>query len=119
MIKMVDTKNTYWSNTGKFNDLATQLQTLIPVEGSIKGSKNAALERFRKAQNSYYDLYNNGLMNRARTFSSVFNIRVTEFKHRTRYGFAYAQPMYVLCERRMDEIILMAAEEQGLFCFIK
>ena len=116
---MVDTTNTYWSGTGKFNELAEQLQTLIPVEGAIKGSKNQALERFRKAVNCFFDLCNNGVCNRARSFAKVFNLNVGNFKMRTRYGFKYTATMYDLCEGRMDEIILVAAEEQGLVSLLK
>lgn len=118
---MVDTTNTYWSGTGKFNELAEQLQTLIPVEGAIKGSKNQALERFRKAVNCYYDLYNNGLCNRARSFAKVFVINTGEYKIFSRGGrrLCFADVMYVAVERRMDEIILTAAEEQGLVSLLK
>ena len=64
----------YWNEEGFHQTIAEALQGLIPVIGEVPEGKttNKALERFRRAQNCYYDLYNNGLINRAREFSTLF-----------------------------------------------
>ena len=54
----------YWNNKGKYQTLSDKLSGLIPDSGSVKNtSKNRKLEKYRKACNCYYDLYNNGLCN--------------------------------------------------------
>ena len=64
---------TYWCSKGKYPELNEALQKLIPAEGPVANAKkNRALEKFRKASNCYYDLYNNGLCNRATEFRGVF-----------------------------------------------
>jgi len=105
-------QDTYWANNGKYNDFAAKLQKLIPVEGSVSspGGRNKNLERFRKATNCYYDLYNNGLCNRARAFSKIFGIASSN------YGFGngrFSQNMYTMVEEKMDVIVENAAREQG------
>lgn len=61
-------EKTYWNNCGTYAEAVAKLQTLIPDEGACSSAttKNKALDRFRRASNCYYDLYNNGLCNRAR-----------------------------------------------------
>jgi hypothetical protein len=99
----------YWNETGKYQDLYKKLRELIPAEGSVNGSRsyNKKLERLRKAGNCYYDLFNNGLGNRATEFRQVFGFGGTWIaKSRSYYS--------LLLENKMDEIILAAAEEQCL-----
>jgi hypothetical protein len=103
--------NTYWSNNGKFQTTADALQALIPDEGDIKGNKNKALERFRKAVNCYYDLYNNGLCNRARSFAAVYGIGASSYGS---YGRGYSPRLYARVEDKLNEIIVAAAAEQGI-----
>jgi hypothetical protein len=100
-----DYSETYWCRKGKHEDLHTAIQELIPTEGKVKSpNKNRALERFRIAANCYYDLYNNGLCNRARSFAGVF-------------GFSgigvLTQSLIDRTETKMDEIILAAYAEQS------
>lgn len=104
--------NTYWSNNGKYQAVADQLQKLIPCEGSVPAArgKNAKLEQFRKAVNCYYDLYNNGLGNRAREFSFVF---FPATRHKLGGGW-YTDYLYTRVEELMDKFILAAATEQGI-----
>lgn len=103
-------KDTYWNNNGRFEKFAAALQELIPAEGAVKNpAKNKCLERFRKAVNCYYDLYNNGLCNRKAAFSKMFNISANnEQVGRGRFS-AY---LYEKVERKMDQIILDAYAEQ-------
>lgn len=104
--------NIYWSSKGKYQVAIEQLQKLIPEEGSVPSArgKNAKLEQFRKAVNCYYDLYNNGLYNRAREFSFVF---FPATKHRLGGGW-YTDYLYTRVEELMDKFILAAAKEQGI-----
>lgn len=104
-------KNTYWNSNGRYQELADQLQALIPVQGAVRDAKrNPALEKYRRAVNCYYDLYNNGLCNRVAEFRKVFGIASSNFK----FGFGeYSSTMYDLVEAATDAIILAAAEEQN------
>ena len=102
--------NTYWNNNGKHQELADRLQRLIPVSGTvIMPRANPALETFRKAANAYYDLYNNGLWNRARSFSRLFRIRVGGYMDGNKKPLPR---LYELAEEKMHDIILAAAKEQ-------
>ena len=106
---MINYDNTYWNSKGKFQAIADALQKKIPVSGEVADAKkNPALEKFRIAMNHYYDLYNNGLGNRTRTFSKVFGFGASQYKFRD----DYTQTMYDRTEAAFDEIILAAAAEQ-------
>ncbi len=110
----LDTSNTYWSKTGKHDRLARKLRKLVPAVGSVMHPrKNRALEKFRKASNCYYDLYNNGLCNRVAEFRKVFGISTSHYKMGGGYG-RYFQDMYNLTEEAMDKIVLAAATEQNV-----
>lgn len=102
-------ENTYWSGKGKYTELYNKLELLIPASGEVpEPRKNKALEKLRKAANCYYDLFNNGLCNRAPEFRRVFGFGGTAIaNNRFNYPTLEAQ-----LEQRMDEIILAAAVEQ-------
>lgn len=105
-------KNSYWGNNGLHQSVIDRLQALIPESGPVeKVWKNAALEKFRKASNCYYDLYNNGLCNRARSFARVFGIAAGDYRTR---GYDYSERLYALTELKMNEIVAAAAAEQGI-----
>ena len=107
--------NTYWNNKGLHQALAEELQKLIPIEGGVDNPrKNRALEKFRKAANCYYDLYNNGLINRAQEFAKVFGIKSSLYRYNARYGRKFDQALYARVEDEMDLIIAAAAVEQKL-----
>jgi hypothetical protein len=104
----------YWVSNGKHEALAATLREMIPASGSVlRPRKNKALEKFRKACNCYYDLYNNGLINRAREFAGVFGIASSQYKYTIRYP-TFDSRLYTRVEAKMDEIVLDAALEQGL-----
>jgi hypothetical protein len=107
---------TYWNNEGTYQDIAEELQALLPASGEVAEGKttNKALERFRKAQNCYYDLYNNGLCNRAREFSTVFRISGVprEIKRNYGYNFLVSSVTEGAIENKMDGFILDAYSEQ-------
>jgi hypothetical protein len=99
---------TYWNKTGKYQALYNTLSLLIPSEGSVPNAKdNPALEKLRKASNCYYDLFNNGLCNRATEFRKVFGFGGVWI---AKEGF----PRCAKLEGKMDEIILNASKEQKL-----
>lgn len=116
---MSEHEPTYWGHNGKYQVYVNQLNDLIPVEGSVdRPYKNKALERFRKASNCYYDLYNNGLYNRAREFAGIFGIRSSDHRYNIRsrhyYGPMFDANFYKKVEAVMDQIVLAAAVEQKM-----
>lgn len=105
-------KNSYWCGKGRYKDLLEALNKLIPSEGEVKGSKNKKLERFRKLQNAYYDLYNNGGCNRSRAISSYFG--VSAYLQREVGGWSICEIIAKKTEPVIDRAIIEAAREQGL-----
>ncbi len=107
---------TYWNEQGTYQTIAEALQGLIPAIGEVPEGKttNKALERFRRAQNCYYDLYNNGLGNRAREFSTLFRIPGVprEIKQNYHYNFLVSSLTEGAIENKMDGFILDAYREQ-------
>jgi hypothetical protein len=108
--------NTYWGQQGRYEKAGKALQALVPAVGSVDEPKqNPRLEKFRKASNCYYDLYNNGLGNRASEFSKVFGIRSSQYRYKNgRYGYDFERYLYDLVEAEMSVIIAEAAAEQGI-----
>lgn len=106
--------DTYWNRKGKFETIVQKLDALIPDQGPVNNPrKNRKLEKFRKASNCYYDLYNNGLYNRAEEFRTVFGIPSSRYRpafDTDRFDAA----LYHETEEKMNEIILAAAEEQNI-----
>lgn len=108
--------NTYWNNKGKHKEFVTLLQKLITSEGSVvEPKKNPALERFRIASNCYYDLYNNGLCNRAAEFRKVFKLAASRYRFKDVRGYwHFTDELYRLVEAKMDRIISDAVHEQEI-----
>lgn len=105
-------QNTYWNHKGRFETFAAAVQELVPVEGAVHNvSKNRALERFRKAVNCYYDLYNNGLCNRAASFNKLFGLASSHYRLRGRI-VRFDPSLYEDVEAKMDQIVLDAYAEQ-------
>ena len=108
----------FWNGNHPLTQVAKDLRMLIPDEGAVpEAHKNPALERLRIALNCYYDLYNNGLINRARSFARVFRCRASSFKvycFRNK-RFVYGEGLYELAETRLAEIVRAAALEQMPF----
>lgn len=107
---------TYWNSKGTHQNLVDELNKLIPVMGEIKGSKNKALERFRKASNAYYDIFNNGGGNRGRSIGKFFDGVMFYLGHyrRCNFGNPNWKRIHAITEPKMDEIILAAAKEQNI-----
>lgn len=112
-------QNTYWDRTGTHQNLVEQLNKLIPFTGEIKGSKNKALEKFRKASNAYYDIFNNGGCNRGASIRGFFGFGMTSMSevYSGRYGRSrryHWDAIHEKVEPIMDKIILAAAAEQNI-----
>lgn len=110
----------FWSGKHPLHHVAQELHKRIPKEGSVPGAKgkNKHLEHFRKAQNAYYDLHNNGLMNRAHEFNHAFNVRSGDYRMKNPrhlpYARNYHQSLYHHADREMENIVKRAADEQGI-----
>jgi len=108
----------YWANTGKHQELAEKLEELVPDEGRVPNPyRNKALERFRKAVNAYCRLYNDGDLHIGA--ARMFGIEYPSTYRRTRWSGqrsfkTWSPELYVKVNEAMDQIVLAAAEEQGL-----
>lgn len=116
-------ENTYWNNKGAYPEVIEKLQALIPAEGAVTNPyKNKDLERFRKAVNAYYHLYNNGRFDSGK--GRMFGIEHIS-RHRDRKFYAdhkgrlrsydcWAQELYDEVEVGINKTIEAAAKEQGI-----
>lgn len=106
----------FWNNNSDMQDLADELSSLVPAMGPVPDPrKNKALERFRRASNCYYDLYNNGLDNRRQEFYRLFKIRVSDFyKYSLRRRDIDFDKIMPVVEPVMRQFVLDAAAEQGI-----
>lgn len=114
--------STYWENKGLYQAEADALEKLLPSFGEVPDNKvtNKYLEKFRKAVNCYYDLYNNGLCNRAREFKTLFCIPVLrEIKQNNDSNFLVSSVTEDAIDAKMDQIILLAYKEQLLLGKVK
>lgn len=115
MLKGDAMEHTYWDRNGHYQAVGDILMKLIPSEGSVaEPKKNKALEKFRIASNCYYDLYNNGLCNRASEFYSIFKVSSRTYRRTYGYGRSFSGALYEKTEIAMDRIIEAAAVEQGI-----
>ena len=112
-------ENTYWNRKGNYENLVAELQKLVPDMGEIAGSKNRKLEKFRKASNAYYDIFNNGGCNRGASIRTIFGFGMTtmsevvwgEYGKYRKYNW---NAIHAIVEPIMDKIILDAAREQDV-----
>ena len=102
---------------GHLESKIDQLHDLLPFEGACKNprSSNKALDKFRRAQNVIYDLFNNGLYNRRNQWVQTMNIALPICGIRSQQ---YIRPNWESIEDfvapRFIEIINDAVKEQGL-----
>jgi hypothetical protein len=114
------TMQSFWNNDSDLQDIADQLVLMVPDMGPVEQPrKNKALERFRRASNCYYDLYNNGLCNRGPEFRRLFKVRVSDFYKysyglRGRYRDIDFDRIMPVVEPIMRNIVMAAAREQGI-----
>ena len=107
---------TYWTGQGRYQAQADALEKLLPIIGEVEDGKgaNKHLEAFRRAVNCYYDLYNNGLCNRGREFSTLFKITgvTKEIKARRWMDSMLTMDTQERIEDKMSQFILAAMQEQ-------
>jgi len=107
-------KNPWGCNQG-FSHLNNNLNDLLPLEGRCEfpNSKNKALDKFRRAQNAAYDLFNNGLGNKRSLFQNIYgwSVGVRDTSYATKMQWS-------MWEDRVEEVLtpimLEAAKEQGV-----
>jgi len=106
---------TYWTGQGRYQLKADALEKLLPIFGEVEDGKgaNKHLETFRRAVNCYYDVYNNGLCNRAREFSTLFKIAgVAKEINSRRANGTLSMETQERIEDKMSLFILAAFHEQ-------
>ena len=106
---------TYWTGQGRYQEHADVLEKLLPMSGEVYDAQgaNKHLDAYRRAVNCYYDLYNNGLCNRAREFSTLFKIAgvAKEINSRHANGMLSMDTQERI-EDKMGLFILAAFQEQ-------
>jgi hypothetical protein len=107
---------TYWNSAGRYQEQADLLVALIPAIGEVYDAQgaNKHLDTFRRAVNCYYDLYNNGLCNKAREFSTLFKIAGVpkEIKARRWMDGMLNSDTRERIEDKMSQFVLAAMQEQ-------
>jgi len=101
--RQIETPQTYWENNGTHQNLVAKIDAAI--KSIPQEEKGKSLIKYEQACIGYYDLFNNGLCNHAKTFRKAFGIAGTKIE-------SYAQ--YEDLERRLDDIVLKAALELGI-----
>lgn len=97
--------NLYWEEKGKYQEIYALLSKQVPVAGECPPSR-PALDQMRQMANCYYDLYNNGLCNRADEFCELFGFDGTDIAR------SFNEPeLQAQLEAKCDEIILAALME--------
>ena len=110
---------TYWASNGMHQQQLNILTAMVPSEGPVANArKRPHTERFRKAMNCYYDLYNNGLGNRAREFSRIYKMNLGIWRRPAKPGcyamYQFDKAFYDVVDRKMDEFIRAALMENGI-----
>ncbi len=104
-----------WGLNSGFTKVVDQLNELLPMEGrcEFSRSKNKHLDKFRRAQNAAYDLFNNGLWNKRSLFKQIYGWApgTRDCDHASRRQWAYWEDRV---EEDLTPIIIAAALEQGV-----
>ena len=104
-----------WGVNSGFETIREQLNELIPLEGACENprSTNKHLDKFRRAQNAAYDLFNNGLCNKRGLFKQLFGFAPTQrdANYATRMQWSHWEDRV---EEILTPIIRAAALEQGI-----
>jgi len=116
-------KELFTSEWGVRNDvkhLVEALQHKLPASGMVKNAnKNRCLEKFRKAQNVTYAIFNNGLINRGKSLKVLGlkrdDLPLPEYYVRGRHYFPgnWDRVEFLVCEA-FTPIVRAAAIEQGI-----
>tara|TARA_B100001115_G_C15558891_1_gene266265 strand:- start:47 stop:415 length:369 start_codon:yes stop_codon:yes gene_type:complete len=119
---MKDQGELFTSEWGVRNDvkhLVEALQDKLPAMGMVKNAnKNRCLEKFRKAQNVTYDIFNNGLINRGKSLK-VLGLKKDDLPLPFYYGTDGYFPgnwdrVEFLVSEAFAPIVRAAAIEQGM-----
>lgn len=102
----------YWDSNGKYQTQYEELWKLVPRQGKIeKGMCKhvSSLERFRKACNCYYDVFNNGGGNRDASIAKFFPGVLSEIRDSWNRGVNINWDyIHRVCDEKMDEVIVEA-----------
>ena len=90
MKKQLELFTSEWGVRNDVKHLVDELNELLPAMGMVKNAnKNKYLEKFRKAQNVTYDIFNNGLCNRGRELKVLglkkYDLPLPEYYGRNNY----------------------------------
>lgn len=115
--------NIIWGCTPEAKVLAEKLSNLdaFPLQGEceLKYTKNRHLDRFRRAQNVVYDIFNNGLCNRAKEAKILglakrdLPLDVYDYSGRFMYPANWDR-IEEMVEEKFTPFVMAAAKEQGL-----
>ena len=107
-------KNPWGVNEG-FKHLQEKLDELLPMMGRCEfpNSKNKALDKFRRAQNAAYDLFNNGLGNQRALFKTIFGFAPTQSSVHHASNITWDDWENAV-EEVLTPIMQEAAKEQGV-----
>lgn len=116
------TKTIEWGCTPTTDRLRGMLTDLdhFPDQGECpkKYTANKELERFRRAQNVVYDIFNNGLGNRGKQLKILGlrkdDLALEQWINGRCYGRTNWDQIEEVVEERFTPIIMKAAREQGL-----
>ena len=104
-----------WGVNVGFKNLCDKLNELLPFEGKCENpnSKNKHLEKFRRAQNAAYDLFNNGLGNKRSLFKNIYgwSVGYRETSYANRMTWSHWEDRV---EEVLTPIIQKAIKEQGV-----
>ena len=116
-------KNASWGCTTETKQLAEKLTSLDiwPMDGEVADKKNnPAMEKFRKAQNVVYDIFNNGLGNRAyQCRHALDGLTKAELAFEIYINGQICRPtnwdqIEEKVEKKFTPIVMAAAKEQGI-----
>ena len=104
-----------WGVNSGFKHLQEKLDELLPMMGRCEfpNSKNKHLDKFRRAQNAAYDLFNNGLGNKRSLFNKIYGWSVgpKDTCYATKMNWSHWEDRV---EEVLTPIIIAAAKEQGV-----
>ena len=108
-----------WGVRNDVKHLVDALQHKLPAMGMVKNAnKNRCLEKFRKAQNVTYDIFNNGLINRAKSLKVLGlkkdDLPLPEYYGRDSYFPGNWDRVEFLVSEAFTPIVRAAAIEQGI-----
>tara|TARA_B100000424_G_scaffold6550_1_gene4905 strand:- start:435 stop:797 length:363 start_codon:yes stop_codon:yes gene_type:complete len=119
MEKQLELFTSDWGVRNDVKHLIDPLNDLLPAMGMVKNAnKNKWLEKFRKAQNVSYDIFNNGLCNRGKELKVLglkkYDLPLPEYYGRDSYFPGNWDRIEFIVSEAMAPIIQKAATEQGV-----